>query len=288
MYNGHDFLSCIKIPTTKQAAAKKSEKIEPMDFAADYRDLISTANKVFGEGKWNHTVVHQTLDYVEIIGAKCSVGCVSSVKVQLENGNFHEDIGYYSAEESTKGLSIHNARIGSAVNGLRRVLLSFGGKIERELQPQKQINPEQIDDIQKRMVQSSVNKQIEEKSNIPIEEPVYNIEYANLESDKNKDRILVPIVKKITDANISSPSSKMVSSQELLSLSDQNKLVTVQNGKADTKIEEKSKQALSAKELQRMERKRKQMEKQMEFKKRMMEKEGLVVLNNDNKPNPKY
>ncbi|XP_029661373.1 DNA repair protein RAD52 homolog isoform X1 [Formica exsecta] len=288
MYNGHDFLSCIKIPTTKQAAAKKSEKIEPMDFAADYRDLISTANKVFGEGKWNHTVVHQTLDYVEIIGAKCSVGCVSSVKVQLENGNFHEDIGYYSAEESTKGLSIHNARIGSAVNGLRRVLLSFGGKIERELQPQKQINPEQIDDIQKRMVQSSVNKQIEEKSNIPIEEPVYNIEYANLESDKNKDRILVPIVKKITDANISSPSSKMVSSQELLSLSDQNKLVTVQNDKADTKIEEKSKQALSAKELQRMERKRKQMEKQMEFKKRMMEKEGLVVLNNDNKPNPKY
>lgn len=32
-----------------------------MDFAADHRDLISTANKIFGEGKWNHTVVHQTL-----------------------------------------------------------------------------------------------------------------------------------------------------------------------------------------------------------------------------------
>lgn len=32
-----------------------------MDFAADCRDLILTANKVFGEGKWNHTVVHQTL-----------------------------------------------------------------------------------------------------------------------------------------------------------------------------------------------------------------------------------
>lgn len=50
-------------------------------------------------------------DYVEVIGAKCSVGCVSFVKLQLENGSFHEDIGYYSAEESTKGLSIHNARI---------------------------------------------------------------------------------------------------------------------------------------------------------------------------------
>lgn len=37
--------------------------------------------------------------------------------------------------------------------------------------------------------------------------------------------------------------------------------------------------------MQRMERKRKQMEKQMEFKKRMMEKEVML---NDNKPNPKY
>jgi len=35
--------------------------MESMDFAAEHRDLISTANKVFGEGKWNHTVVHQTL-----------------------------------------------------------------------------------------------------------------------------------------------------------------------------------------------------------------------------------
>lgn len=32
-----------------------------MDFAADHRNLISTANKIFGEGKWNHAVVQQTL-----------------------------------------------------------------------------------------------------------------------------------------------------------------------------------------------------------------------------------
>lgn len=36
--------------------------------------------------------------------------------------------------------------------------------------------------------------------------------------------------------------------------------------------------------MERMERKRKQMEKQMEFKKRMMER-GVTE---DNKPNPKY
>lgn len=37
-----------------------------------------------------------------------------------------------------------------------------------------------------------------------------------------------------------------------------------------------------------MERKRKQLEKQMEFKKRMKEKEGQVLNNSNPKPNPKY
>ncbi|XP_025268864.1 DNA repair protein RAD52 homolog isoform X2 [Camponotus floridanus] len=283
MYNGHDFLSCIKIPVTKQAVAKKSEKMESMDFAAEHRDLISTANKVFGEEKWNHTIVHQTLDYVEIIGAKCNVGCVSSVKVQLENGTFHEDIGYYSAEESTKGLSIHNARIGSAVNGLRRALLSFGGKIERELQSQKQINPKQTNDKQKNIVQSA-NKQIEGKSNVSIQAPICKIEYEDLESDKNK----VPVAKKeTTDTNPSL--SEMINSQEdLQPLLNQEKLMIVQSDKTDTKTEDSSKQALSANEIQRIERKRKQLEKQMEFKKRMKAKEEQVLNNSNPKPNPKY
>ncbi|XP_024893937.1 uncharacterized protein LOC112468813 isoform X3 [Temnothorax curvispinosus] len=125
---------------------------ESTDLATNFVDLISAANKVFGEGKWNHTVVSQTLNFdacfdVDIrIGAPnvYRAGCVSFVKIQLENGNFHEDVGYYNAEEFTKGLSIQNARIGSAVNALKRVLLSFGDKVERELQQlRRQISSEQ-------------------------------------------------------------------------------------------------------------------------------------------------
>lgn len=63
--------------------------------------------------------------------------------------------------------------------------MSFGGKIERELQSQKQINPEQTNDIQKNTVQSA-NKQIEEKSNVSIQHPIYKMEYEDLELDKNK------------------------------------------------------------------------------------------------------
>lgn len=64
-------------------------------------------------------------------------------------------------------------------------MLSFGDKIERELQSQKQINPEQTNDIQKNIVQSA-NKQIEEKSNVSIQNPICKIEYEDLESDKNE------------------------------------------------------------------------------------------------------
>ncbi|XP_071630441.1 uncharacterized protein [Temnothorax longispinosus] len=133
---------------------------EPMDLAADFPDLISAANKVFGEGKWNHTVVSQTLDFKDanydaLNDPRYHTGCVSFVKVQLENGNFHEDVGYFNAEEFTQGLSIYNARIGSAVNALRRVLLSFGEKIDKELQ--RQVIPKQVSDIKRNATQSLVN-----------------------------------------------------------------------------------------------------------------------------------
>lgn len=60
-------IKCMNVfsqPAAKQAMtnnAHRSEKAEPMDLAMDHRHLISAANKVFGEGRWSHTVVSQTL-----------------------------------------------------------------------------------------------------------------------------------------------------------------------------------------------------------------------------------
>ncbi|XP_071563229.1 uncharacterized protein [Temnothorax nylanderi] len=54
-----------------------------------------------------------------------------------------------------KALSILNAKIASGINALKRVLLSFGEKIEQELQQlQRQISLEQTDDVQKDVAQS--------------------------------------------------------------------------------------------------------------------------------------
>ncbi|XP_018345589.1 PREDICTED: DNA repair protein RAD52 homolog isoform X2 [Trachymyrmex septentrionalis] len=265
MYNGHEYLSCIKINTSKQTAMKNThEKAEPMDLTAEHRNLILTANKVFGEDKWSHTVVNQTLDFVEIIGAKCCTGCVSFVKVQLDNGNFHEDIGYYSAEESTKGLSIHNARVGSAVNALRRVLLSFGDKIEKELQQlQKQINSEQANNIQKSVIQS--DEQISDKSNVLIKAPVSHVQ--------ETERTSEPEPNKSTNQLIKAPS--LGSTINITSETNQSSFTNVQID------EPSSKKKNLIQEKLRQERKRKQMEKQMEFKRRMMEKEGLIDIERD-------
>ncbi|XP_011061420.1 PREDICTED: DNA repair protein RAD52 homolog isoform X1 [Acromyrmex echinatior] len=271
MYNGHEYLSCIKINTSKQTAMKNThEKAESMDLTAEHRNLILTANKVFGEDKWSHTVVNQTLDFVEIIGAKCCTGCVSFVKVQLENGNFHEDIGYYSAEESTKGLSIYNARVGSAINALRRVLLSFGDKIEKELQLlQKQIDLKQANNIQKSVIQS--DEQIPDKSNVSIKAPVSHVQQIKCKSELEPN--------KSTNQLIKAPS--LESTVNIISEINQSSSTNVQID------EPSSEKKNSIREKLRQERKRKQMEKQMEFKRRMMEKEGLVFTN-DSKPNPKY
>ncbi|XP_011061423.1 PREDICTED: DNA repair protein RAD52 homolog isoform X4 [Acromyrmex echinatior] len=243
MYNGHEYLSCIKINTSKQTAMKNThEKAESMDLTAEHRNLILTANKVFGEDKWSHTVVNQTLDFVEIIGAKCCTGCVSFVKVQLENGNFHEDIGYYSAEESTKGLSIYNARV---------------------------IDLKQANNIQKSVIQS--DEQIPDKSNVSIKAPVSHVQQIKCKSELEPN--------KSTNQLIKAPS--LESTVNIISEINQSSSTNVQID------EPSSEKKNSIREKLRQERKRKQMEKQMEFKRRMMEKEGLVFTN-DSKPNPKY
>nr|XP_012225201.1 PREDICTED: DNA repair protein RAD52 homolog [Linepithema humile] len=285
MYNGHDYLSCIKIPPTKQVtinSTQKAEKTELIDFAAEHRVLISAANKAFGEGKWCHTVVSQNLDYVDTVGTKCCVGCVSFVNVRLENGTFHEDVGYHSAEESTKGLSIHKARIGSSVNALKRVLLSFGEKVEKEVQQlQKQSSSEQTSIVQKIAVQSLDNKQIQGKSNVsvPFIVPVsylLQVKHKSPEpnSEQNTDSNRSLVVKSETaDAN-----------QPQAVIKTQSPKITVPSSSDQTKLNQSQYKCCLHKKCNEWKEKRKQMEKQMEFKKRMMEK-GAVL--NDNKPNPK-
>ncbi|KAL0122362.1 hypothetical protein PUN28_007232 [Cardiocondyla obscurior] len=272
MYNRHEYLSCIKIPAAKQSANNDTrvlEKANTMDLVEDRRKLISAANKVFGEGKWNHTVVNQTLDFVEAIGAKCCVGCVSYVRVQLENGNYHEDIGYYTTEESTKGSSIHNARIGSVVNALKTVLLSFGGEIETEIQEESKISSKQVNNVQKDVTESDNRHVVEKEKAKPSPKKI-----SMNEQNSKPDSV-------VSTVNIAPAETK-------LSVKDKSPIhKIIEYNLINADAIDKDPPVMSEIEKQRLERKRRQQQKQMEFKRRMMESNGLIDTN-DNKPNPRY
>ena len=95
--------------------------------------LIALANEVFGFNGWSHSVVSQTvgkfylqqwllkkkfiywsvceLDCIDQVEGKFYVGVSSTVRVELKDGAFHEDIGYGVCEGmKSKALSLEKAR----------------------------------------------------------------------------------------------------------------------------------------------------------------------------------
>lgn len=96
-------------------------------------DLIAVANETFGHDKWSHAVTNQTLDFVEYVTGKYYVGCAAFVKVQLSDSSYHEDMGYSNSVDTNKGLAILSARTGSITNALKNTLLCFGGDIAAKI-----------------------------------------------------------------------------------------------------------------------------------------------------------
>lgn len=89
--------------------------------------LINLANETFGFNGWSHSVTHQNIDFVDLVGSKYYVGVSAFVKVQLKDGVFHEDIGYGVSEGmKSKALSLEKARKEAVTDGLKRALKSFG------------------------------------------------------------------------------------------------------------------------------------------------------------------
>lgn len=89
--------------------------------------LVNLANETFGFNGWSHSIVLQTVDFVDFINGKYYVGVSAIVRVQLKDGIFHEDVGYGVSEGmKSKALSIEKARKEAVTDGLKRALKSFG------------------------------------------------------------------------------------------------------------------------------------------------------------------
>ncbi|ESO06134.1 hypothetical protein HELRODRAFT_64872 [Helobdella robusta] len=92
--------------------------------------LVNLANEIFGFNGWSHSIVNQTVDFVDLFNGKFYVGVSAIVRVQLKDGIYHEDIGYGVSEGmKSKALSVEKARKEAVTDGLKRALKSFGNAL---------------------------------------------------------------------------------------------------------------------------------------------------------------
>ncbi|KOC70239.1 DNA repair protein RAD52 like protein, partial [Habropoda laboriosa] len=278
-----------------------SHKFEIKEAVMLNEQLILLANRTFGEGKWNHTVTNQTIDFIEAFMGKYVCGCVTFVKIQLQDGTFHEDIGYCHAEGAMKGLSIHCARIGSLADAFKKVLLCFDNKLGCEIQKLSQrLSDSYTTNLQKEDFQCSF-PDLQTEILEPCAQSTPFLSHKNDEQKEKSDNIVK--LKSLNDekrqiiaqqqvARSKSPTEQKEQYIPSKTSSDlknhlQSNSTNHQKQQNNVQKEQDSIQVLNEEEFLRMERKRKQMEKQAEYKRLMKEKEHQKFYDNK-KLNPKY
>ncbi|XP_017883533.1 DNA repair protein RAD52 homolog [Ceratina calcarata] len=271
-----NYPSCIKIPSTnsKQDATitvggniARASMMEIQETEILYNELVLIADRIFGERKWSHIVTNQEIDSVESFMGKYVCGCVTFLKIQLSDGVFHEDMGYYYTEAAIKSVSIQSARIGSHVDAFKRVLSCFGKEIGHEIQKlSKTPKLDKITDYKTDLeyfetlepcAQSTplleVNATRQNSSNIP--KSLNNVQLTVTKPEIQKT-VQKPLEHKVDNVMRPIQSNTIYEKKQT-------------NGKT----EQNAKKELTEEEALRNERKRKQMEKQAEYKRLMKERE---------------
>lgn len=299
--NSVNYPSCIKIPPIHAPSrqtmsnAMVPQKFDVKETLTLNSELISLANRLFGKGKWSHAVTSQTIDFVESFMGKYVCGCATFVKIQLHDGTFHEDMGYCHAEGAMKGFSIHCARTGSLTDAFKKVLSCFDNTIETEVEkltkklPNSQTNNLEKDDLQISfpLEQFDIHEPCAQSTPFivcknDLKGKQENACQPKSPCDQEEQTSAQPTIKK----------SKSATEQKLKTAFDvkgqlQSNGMIHKNEKGNILKGPDQKKGLSEEELIRMERKRKQMEKQAEFKQRMKEREQQRGGENK-KFNPKY
>ena len=287
------------------ASAIFSQKFDIKEALTLNNKLISLANRIFGDEEWSHSVTSQTIDFVEAFMGKYVCGCATFVKIQVRDGPFHEDTGYCHAEGAVKALSIQYARAGSLTEAFRKVLSCFGETMRTEVEklfqklPNSHVNNIQEEDSQ--LFLSTIEADVLE----PCAQSTPFVDCKNGEAKDGPENACYP--KSAHDggerrsaqrAMIKSSFGKDLPIEQKLhcvpSKSSNDKKAQLQSNGTNLPKEaenarkgEDQKKAASEEEFLRMERKRKQMEKQAEFKRIMIEK-GQQKTVECKKPYPKY
>lgn len=281
MSNASNYPSCIKIPSTisKQditADGKFFPKIDLKETETLYNELVLIADRTFGERKWSHVVTNQTIDFTESYMGKYVCGCVTFLKIQLPDGVFHEDMGYCHTEATMKSVSMHCARIGSQVDAFKKVLSCFGKEIGHEIQK-----------LSKKSKSDKIRYQTQDLEYLEVLEPCAQSTPQENNKEKGpkvnvtrqKSPNIIPKEPKDVQPTVTKQEThKTVSKLGTIELNDVFQRLAqcqtdYQRKQNNGQTEQDSKKVLTEEELLRLERKRKQMEKQAEYKRLMLEKE---------------
>ncbi|KAI9595710.1 hypothetical protein BDF19DRAFT_441333 [Syncephalis fuscata] len=88
---------------------------------------INLANDIWGFDGWSSSIVEVTIDYIDNVNGRISVGVSAIVRVTIKNGTHHEDIGFGVAENmKSKGMALEKAKKEAVTDGLKRALRGFG------------------------------------------------------------------------------------------------------------------------------------------------------------------
>lgn len=82
--------------------------------------VINIANEIFGFNGWSHSIVDQTVDFMDVdVNGRVSLGISTIVRVTLQDGSFHEDIGYGNIENAkTKSAAFEKAKKEASTDAL--------------------------------------------------------------------------------------------------------------------------------------------------------------------------
>ncbi|BFZ54323.1 DNA repair protein rad52 [Savitreella phatthalungensis] len=90
---------------------------------------IELANEVFGFNGWNTSVQRIDVDFCDVAGesGRISMGCSAIVRVSLQDGTFHEDVGYGSIENvRNKGQAFEKCKKEAVTDAMKRAMRNFG------------------------------------------------------------------------------------------------------------------------------------------------------------------
>ncbi|RKP11150.1 hypothetical protein THASP1DRAFT_27068 [Thamnocephalis sphaerospora] len=89
--------------------------------------VLNLANDVWGFDGWSSSIVEVTVDYIDNVNGRISVGVSAIVRVTIKNGAHHEDIGFGMAENmKSKGMALEKAKKEAITDALKRALRGFG------------------------------------------------------------------------------------------------------------------------------------------------------------------